>query len=78
MKNKEDIRHELQKELNQVTARLKMLDMIEERLLQMKQLTQSVTNDDLTDEEIERINKQVNVLKEQISLLEGGSDGYKH
>lgn len=78
MEDKEYIRQALEKELIQVTTRLQMLDLIEERLLQMKQLAQSVINEDLTDDEIEKINKKISELKGQINLLEGETDGYKH
>lgn len=78
MEDMEYIRQALEKELIQVTTTLQMLDLIEERLLQMKQLAQSVINEDLTDDEIEKINKKISELKEQIELLGGETDGYKH
>lgn len=47
-----------------------MLDMIEEKLFQMKELTQRVIDEDLTDEEIQQINEQVQNLGEQVKLLD--------
>lgn len=78
MKNKEKIKQELQKELDRVTDRLGRLAMIEERLLEMKELAQSVISQDLSSQEVKAVNKQLNNLKEQISLLEGEVDAYKH
>ena len=78
MKNKEAIRQALEKELNGVTDRLTRLTMIEERLLEMRDLAQSVIDQDLTSHEIKEVNKQLNNLKEQISLLEGETDDYQH
>ena len=60
----------LEKALKQVNARLNILDLIEERLLLMKELTQRVAREDLTDKEIAVINQEVNDLKEQVNLLD--------
>lgn len=70
MKTKEEIKQALEEALNQVIERLSRLDMIEERLLRMKQLAQRVITEDLTEDEIKDINKQVNDLREQVSLLD--------
>lgn len=70
MKNKHNIKEELQKELNQVNIRLEILDMIEVRLIQMKRLAERVINEDLRDEEIGGLNKQVQGLKEEVILLD--------
>lgn len=65
----QEIKEELEKELNQVNIRLEILDMIEDRLIQMKELAERVINGHLTDEEMEKLNKQVQDLKSQVSLL---------
>ena len=65
-----EIKKKLQKELNQVNISLEILDMIEGRLIQMKELAERVINEDLTDEEMEGMNKQVQALKEEIILLD--------
>ena len=66
----DDIRKQLEKQLEKVNIRLEILDMIEEKLLCMKVLTQRVIDEDLTDEEILEINMKVNNLGEQVSLLD--------
>lgn len=78
MENTDKLKEELEQVLSQVTDRLRILDMIEERLLHMRTLTQRVINEMLTQGEIEAINKQVKDLAQQINLLEGETDGYKH
>lgn len=70
MRTKEEIKAALESQLGQVTSRPNMLDLIEERPLRMKQLAQRVITEDLTDNEIVIINKQVNVLKEEVDLLD--------
>ena len=66
----EDIRKQLEKQLEKVNRRLEILDMIEEKLYHMKVLTQRVIDEDLTDEEIREINKEVQNLGEQVILLD--------
>ena len=66
----DDIRKQLEKQLEKVNRRLEILDMIEEKLLCMKVLTQRVIDEDLTDEEILEINMKVNNLGEQVNLLD--------
>ena len=66
----EDVKKQLEKQLEKVNRRLEILDMIEEKLLCMKVLTQRVIDEDLTDEEILEINMEVNNLGEQVSLLD--------
>lgn len=78
MENTDKLKQELEEVLSQVTDRLRILDMIEERLRHMRALAQRVINEALTQGEIEAINKQVKDLAQQINLLEGETDGYKH
>ena len=66
----DDIRKQLEKQLEKVNRRLEILDMLEEKLYHMKVLTQRVIDEDLTDEEILEINMKVNNLGEQVSLLD--------
>ena len=66
----EDVRKQLEKQLEKVNIRLEILDMIEEKLLCMKVLTQRVIDEDLTDEEILEINMKANKLGEQVNLLD--------
>ena len=70
MKDKQAIKEELERELNQINIRLEILDMIEDRLINMRELAQRVINEDLTEEEMENMNKQVQDLKGQVVLLD--------
>lgn len=70
MTEKEHVKQELEEQLRKVKQRLQMLDMIEEKLLQMKELAQRVVDNDLCEEEIEEINFQVKNLEEQVRLLD--------
>ena len=66
----EDVKKQLEKQLEKVNRRLEILDMIEEKLYHMKELTQRALDEDLMDEEIIKINMKVNNLGEQVSLLD--------
>ncbi len=52
-------KEQLIEQLKKVNMRLQILDTIEEKLLRMKKLAQRVVQEDLTEKEIEDINKQV-------------------
>lgn len=49
--------------------RLLILDMIEERLLEMKKLANKVVNEDLTRWETYKINRKVKKLEQEVNLL---------
>lgn len=66
----EDVRKQLEKQLEKVNRRLEILDMIEEKLNHMKTLTQRVLEVQLSKEEILEINKEVNNLGDQVKLLD--------
>lgn len=70
MKEEEKVRKQLEKQLEKVNRRLEILDMIEEKLYHMKELTQRALDEDLMDEEIIKINMKVNNLGEQVKLLD--------
>lgn len=67
--DKEQVHKQLQEDLEKVNNRLHILDMIEERLLEMKKLFQKVAYEELMDKEIQEINKQVQNLEQQVKLL---------
>ena len=50
--------------------RLQILDMIENRLLKMRELAERVVGEDLREKEIHGINKQVQVLVAEVELLD--------
>ena len=70
MTGQEQVKKQLKEDLEKINMRLQTLDMIEDRLLKMKKLAQRVVDEDLTDKEIEEINKQVQDLGEQVKLLD--------
>lgn len=70
MTEKDQVKKKLQAQLEKVNSRLHILDMMEERLFQMKDLAQKVADENLADEEIQEINKQMRDLEEQVRLLD--------
>ncbi|NMA68000.1 MAG: hypothetical protein GX958_01085 [Desulfitobacterium sp.] len=70
MTEQEQVKEQLQEQLEKVKQRLQILDMIEEKLFQMKELAQRVIDEDLTDVEIQEINHEVKNLGEQVKLLD--------
>lgn len=70
MPEQEQVKKQLEEQLEKVRRRLQILDMIEEKLFQMKELAQRVIDEGLTDEEIQQFNKEVQNLGEQVKLLD--------
>ncbi len=68
-----DLKKELEEQLKKVIQRLQILDMIEEKLLQMRGLAQRVIDEELTDNEIKGVNLQVKSLEQQVRLLNSES-----
>ena len=58
MTEQDGAKKQLIEQLKKVNMRLQILDMIENKLLKMKELAQRVVEEDLTEKEIEDINKQ--------------------
>lgn len=69
MKNDEHIKSQLEKELESVKTRKQILDMIEERLIDMRDLAQHVADHNLSQDEMQKINQQFNFLQEQVRML---------
>lgn len=70
MDEREELREELEQELQWVKYRQKMLDNIEEKLLQMKELAQQAKDDNLSAEELATINTKINRLAVQVNALD--------
>ena len=70
MIEQDQVKEQLQEQLEKVKQRLQILDMIEEKLHQMKTLAQRVIDEDLTDVEIQEINHEAKNLGEQVKLLD--------
>ena len=70
MIEQDQVKEQLQEQLEKVKQRLQILDMIEEKLFQMKELAQRVIDEDLSDNEIQDINNEVQNLGQQVKLLD--------
>ncbi|WZL73752.1 hypothetical protein QBE52_03180 [Clostridiaceae bacterium 35-E11] len=66
-------RKHLEEQLEKVKQRLQLLDMMEEKLIQMKQLAQKRIEKDVTVEQIQKMNDQVRNLEKQVRLLDSES-----
>ena len=70
MIEEDQVKKGLIQSLEKVNFRLEILDMIEKKLLEMKELAQRVVEEDLTKEEMEELNKQVQELVAEVELLD--------
>ena len=70
MDEKEELKKELQQELQWVQYRQKMLDIMEEKLLQMKELAQQAKDNNLSPEEIAVLNAKLNRFAAQVNALD--------
>lgn len=78
MTKEDEERKKLTGYLNQVNTRLQILDMIEDRLLKMKELAERVVGEDLKEEEIQHINNQVQELVKEVALLDTAPTKYTY
>ena len=70
MTERDEARKKLIEQLDKVNTRLQILDMIEDKLLNMKKLSQRVIEEDLIEKEIQDINKKVQALVAELELLD--------
>lgn len=70
MDEREELKEELEQELYWVKYRQKMLDIIDEKLLQMKKIAEKVKQGNLTKEELGTLNIKINDLVMQIKALD--------
>ena len=68
-----DEREELKQELQWVQYRQKMLDIIDEKLLQMKQLAHQAEAENLSPVELKALNEKINNLAEQVMAIDSES-----
>jgi len=73
MDEREELIEQLKAELQWVKYRMKMLDIIEEKLLQMRKMAETAEETNLSLEEIEVINVEIHNLEEQIKALDSES-----
>lgn len=69
MTEKEQIKKDLEDQLEEVKHRIQILDLTQDRLLKMRKIAQSGVGGGLTEEEVKKANKQIKDLQEQIRLL---------
>ena len=67
---KEELRDELEQELQWVQYRISMLDFIEGKLFQMREMAERAKDNNLSQEEIEELNTNINDLKTQVNALD--------
>ena len=75
MENQDQAKEEIEQELEKVKYRIQIVDLIEEKLFEMRALAQRVVDEELTDEEVESINQRVQSLDQEIKLLNSESNG---
>jgi flagellin-like hook-associated protein FlgL len=71
MGGREELKQEL--ELQWVQYRQKMLDIMEEKLLQMREIAEQAKQGNLTAGELEELNARLNNLVTQVKALDGES-----
>ena len=73
MDEKEELKLELEQELQWVKYRQKMLDMMEEKLMEMKLLAEQAKQINMSSEELEIINNRLNNLASQVRAIDSES-----
>jgi hypothetical protein len=73
MDEREELKQELKAELQWVKYRQKMLDIIEEKLLQMREIVEQIEQGDFTPKELEVLNSKLNNLTEQVKAIDSES-----
>ena len=70
MDEREELKQELKSELQWVKYRIRMLDIIEEKLVQMRKMAEVAKEGNLSADEVKDINTEINNLAEQIKALD--------
>jgi len=73
MDEREELKQELKEELQWVKYRMRMLDIIEEKLLQMRKMAEVAKAENLSTDEVEAINNEINNIAEQVRALDSES-----
>ena len=73
MNERDELKQELQQELKWVKYRLQMLDLIQHKLLEMKEIGESVKQGNISSEELKILNAKFNSLDMQVKALDGES-----
>lgn len=73
MDEREELNQELKSELQWVKYRIRMLDIIEEKLVKMRNMQEVVKKANLSVEEIEAVNIEIRKLEEQVKAIDSES-----
>ena len=73
MDEREELKQELELELQWVQYRQKMLDIMEEKLLQMREIAEQVKEGNLTTGEMVALNVKLNNLVAQVKAIDSES-----
>lgn len=73
MDEREELKQELVQELEWIHYRMRMLDLIEEKLFQMKHIAEQIENHKLTKEERQMLKIKINDLSLQVEALDSES-----
>lgn len=73
MDEREKLKQELEAELQWVKYRMRMLEIIEEKLLRMRKISDMAKRSDISLDEIESINIEINNLVQEVKALDGES-----
>lgn len=70
MDEREELKQKLKSELQWVKYRIRILDIIEEKLVQMRNMTEVAKEGNLSEYEIKDISTEINNLAEQVRALD--------
>ena len=70
MEEKEELKQELEQELQWVKYRQKILDIIEAKLLEMREIADKAKEENLSVVEVEALNARINNLAAQVNALD--------
>ena len=73
MDEKDELRQQLQQELQWVKYRQNMLDIMEEKLLEMREIAVQAKEENLSEVEIEALNARINNLATQVNAIDSES-----
>ncbi|GEA29281.1 hypothetical protein [Clostridium diolis] len=73
MDEREELIHQLKAELQWIKYRMRMLDIIEEKLLQMRMMTETAKELNLSAEEINFLNIEIHNLEKKVKALDSES-----
>ena len=73
MDEREELKQELKSELQWVKYRIRMLNIIEEKLVQMRKMGEVAREENISVDKVEAINAEINNLEEQVRALDSES-----